>query len=192
MAPSSFQRYLVTIIVSSLIIAMLITVLWWLRAKIETSRATLEESQNRVMTLEGERSQARLLASMLKKRAHDLERVRALLIIDRERPVAFIEAMEGMARRIGSTVKLTINPNKQEAGILAFQVVITGSEASVLTMLRAIELMPYEISIDELRFQGNREAAGAMGHAVRTLGGGGSGGRDDSTTIILNLRVKTL
>ncbi|MDZ4299800.1 MAG: hypothetical protein U1A26_02675 [Candidatus Sungbacteria bacterium] len=190
MTGASYRRYVLTIIVSALIVAGLVGMLWWLWRMIEVSRAMLEESQSRAAILKDQRSQARILAGLLKKRADDLERVRALLILYRDRPVAFVEAIEALAQRTGTFVKLTIDSNNQEAMILAFHAVITGSEASVRTMLRAVELMPYHVSIDELRFQGNREAIGGGGRIVRILNRGE--GSDNSTMLTLTLRVRTL
>lgn len=187
---SSFRWYLMTIIASALIVIGLLGALWWLWGRIEASRAALEESQNRVALLEDQRFQARILMELLKKRAHDLERVRTLFIVDHERPIAFIEAMEALAERTGASIKLTIDSNNRDAKILGLHAVITGSEANVQTMLRAVELVPYQISIDELAFQGNHGAVGGAGHAARALNG--NRGSDDSTILTLTLRVHTL
>ncbi len=190
MTDTSFRRYLITIIVCSLIIAGLLGVFWWLSRKITASRAALEESQNRVVILEDQRSQARILAGLLKKRAHDLDRIRNVFIVDRKRPIAFIDAMEALAQGTGTSIKMTIDPNNKDPQVLGFQAVIAGSETGLRTMLRAVELAPYQISIDNLIFQDGREAAGGIGHAVRTLSG--NGGNGDSATLTLTLLVKAL
>ncbi len=125
---------------------------WWLSSQIARFEETLAAINEQLASLEATRISARSGAVMLETRRADLEKLR-MFFADKDRPIAFIEAIEELARRTGTTATLTIAEGVNTSDAVPFKMIIEGREDRALAMLKLVELMPYQIAITDLSFQ---------------------------------------
>lgn len=127
-------------------------IFWYLSSGVREIGAELETIELQIVRLEKERASAVLSAELAKRRPADITRIRAFFV-NRERPVAFIEALEGLARDTGVEILLNAEERASRPGFLAFRIGLKGAKEGLLTHLRLMELMPYKISVEDVVFR---------------------------------------
>lgn len=123
----------------------------WLAGRITNYHTTLAALDEKIAVLETRRLQARRGEQILTRRIKDFERVKASFV-SRARPVALVEYVENLAVRTGNTLVLEIIESAPPDE-LALRLTAEGAVETVQKFVQLIELMPYQISIDELIFQ---------------------------------------
>lgn len=156
---------------------------WLMIRSIKNFGQSFQNIANKIAAHEEDREQARHADALVKKRETDIKKVKEFFI-DRKEPVLFIEQLEEIARTTRNKVALTIDEEKGETNSLMFRVSVQGSEATVRMMLTLIELMPYQIAVEDIIFE-KREDVEVLAK------GGGAGGNAPSTLLVL-LRVQSL
>lgn len=114
-------------------------------------RTTLEILDAQISALEEKRMHARRIDTLLKGRAADLARVKASFV--ERRPIALIEEIERIADHTKNNLVLEIIEDGSVPRDVELRLSIEGSEQSVRAMLQLIELLPYQVSIDDLTFE---------------------------------------
>lgn len=99
-----------------------------------------------------ERRRAKLSEAVMAHRADDVARI-AAFPISRASPVAFLEAVEGMAARTGATVAIDVDEGRTTETSLRFRFTVEGIEQNVLRFVQALELLPYRLDILEMGLQ---------------------------------------
>ncbi|QQG45575.1 MAG: hypothetical protein HYW89_01460 [Candidatus Sungiibacteriota bacterium] len=124
----------------------------WLGNSVREASENIKKTKAGIVLLEEERKSARVSTKFLEDRVKDFSRIEAFTV-DRERPVAFIEFLEGMAKKTNNLMALDFDEIKSKGKALFFRVTIDGSESSTRQYLRLLELAPFEIRPEELIFQ---------------------------------------
>lgn len=142
-----------------------------LAGRVLASRNKLAEIQASIHMREERRAGAKTLAATLGARQADIARIRSFFI-DPVRPLGFIEALEELGRRTDTAVAIDVNEQKRDAAHLGFRITLEGTEESLITMARLIELLPYDVSMEEFMFQRlSPDAAGQIPAPVRLFVG---------------------
>lgn len=149
---TSSGKFAVTSSAALAAVGVSLVIFFMLSRYVSTSAARFEEIEFRISTLEEERKFADLAKNFLVERAGDLERVRRFSP-NRERPVELIEAFEALARKTGNSSVLDFDEEKSKTAGLVFRVTVDGTEKNIRRYLKLLELMPYQISVEDLTFQ---------------------------------------
>ncbi|OGZ96772.1 MAG: hypothetical protein A3J10_02425 [Candidatus Sungbacteria bacterium RIFCSPLOWO2_02_FULL_54_10] len=108
-----------------------------------------------------ERQSARASEVLLRNRQEDIRRIGAFFV-PRHGPIAFIEAVEYVASRTGNTISLDIDENVGGERALRFRLTVEGGANGLVDFMRAVELLPYKIDIQDMVFQDTSPAGGAL------------------------------
>lgn len=127
-------------------------ILIWLLQQVKTSNITLRGMEEKITELEVKRKMASEIQTLLQDRAKDLARISSFSV-DKERPVVFIEALEEAAKKSGNRVTIGFSEGKSKNKDIFFQLVVEGSESSVLKYLKLLEFLPYKIKVEEVALQ---------------------------------------
>ena len=117
-----------------------------------SAKNSLTDIETRIANLEEERRWIGTASGALKERKQDVNRIKAFFA-PRERPLAFVEALEDVARRARTRITLALDQSRAEADALTFQATVEGSESGLATMLELIETMPYSLAIERLNYE---------------------------------------
>ncbi|MDZ4284390.1 MAG: hypothetical protein U1A28_01020, partial [Patescibacteria group bacterium] len=98
-----------------------------------------------------ERRSARASEVLLREREKDISRI-STFFVSRRSPIAFIEAVEYAAGKTGNTIVLDIDESAGGESALRFRLMAEGKESGLLVFLRALELLPYKIDIQDMLF----------------------------------------
>lgn len=145
------------IFITSFIAALLLGFLAWsflrLNRGADELRAKLNDIQIKVLFNEQERKAIRLAQSTKDEYKSDLERI-SKIFVKKDQPIGLVEDLEGLAKASGNLFVIDLDENKSAEGKnLFFRVAVDGTQTSVIRYLKALELMPYKISVREMVFQ---------------------------------------
>lgn len=161
---SPFQRLVATTAAMAILIAALAAGILCLAQRVYTFRRELIAAEANVVTAEANRVSTKRASAILKENEAGIARIERFFI-DREQPVEFIERLEAVARATRNKISLNVNEAGNGANSLSFRVRLEGTAASVRTMLHALELLPYQLSIDEIAFTQSETGWSAVGNA---------------------------
>ena len=181
---SLFQRFLLTSAFLAVIIVACGAGYWWMYASIGGFSGSLDAIAEKIASREQDRVKANHVGTTLKKRASELARINGLFV-SKTQPVNFIEDLEAIGRATGSDVKVAANEAGDSTDMLVFHLTASGSSSGLRRMVRLIELMPYEVVIDDVSYQTGGIATGGNGLSVAP-------GPLLGATLAATLRVKTL
>ena len=135
----------------------------------------LGELQSKLEGLREDRDRAKDLAVILKRQDKNLDRI-GEFFVNRERPVAFIEAVERIAVSSGNAIALDVDEGRNDERHLGFRLTAEGEEDNLLRYVRLLEALPYKLEIGEIIFQ----------RRVSDSSTGRTGGK---SSLIISLRV---
>lgn len=133
-----------------------------------------------------DRETARSAASLVRARAGDLNRIRNFFV-DREHPVAFVEALERVAMNTDTTLVLDVDEGSSAKDTLLFRLTVEGDRAGVIRYVRVLEAMPYVMQVDEMLL----EKVSPESYRARVSSGRTPDGRVPTTRLLLTILVKT-
>lgn len=128
---------------------------------IRTDTAAIMKKKMELADLEAKRDQIKLLGESLKSSENDLNKLKSL-IVSRNEPLEFVEAVYASAESSGFEIKSVVYLRKQSAKKEAesttsdpliyplLRVSGGGSESSAKKFVSLIELLPYEVEIRNL------------------------------------------
>ena len=178
-----YQKFILTAAFILLLVSSLGASLWFITVSIKNAGQSFQDIADKIASKEENRERARSVNALAKKREADIKRVKQFFI-DRKEPVLFIEQLEEIARATRNKVLLNIDEGTGETNSLAFRVNVEGSEAGVRKMFQLIELMPYQVVVQDIAFEKKED--------VELLAKGGGEGSNAPSTLFLLIRVKTL
>ncbi|MDP3710369.1 MAG: hypothetical protein Q8R29_01450 [bacterium] len=147
------HKIFATSLIAVILLISLVWSFWKLNSLAVSLRTKLNEIHAEVFFAEHERKAIRLAEATMGERSDDLARINKVLI-NKEKPVDFVEDLEGLAKASGNLFVIDLDENKSgESKDLFFRLAVDGTEKSVMRYLKALELMPYKISIKELALQ---------------------------------------
>ncbi|MBI2640413.1 MAG: hypothetical protein HYW91_00830 [Candidatus Sungbacteria bacterium] len=147
------QKFLMTLVSSILLVGIFIAIFWWLSVNVQGGIEELRRIETEISASEAERKSARAFEELSEARDGDLERIRGFSP-NRERPVEFIENLEMAAKDTGNSITLDFDEGRSKTnGRLIFRVTAEGDENGPRNYLKLLELMPYEIRIEDVVFQ---------------------------------------
>lgn len=123
----------------------------YMASSIARAKTALVEVKQEIISAEAERKEARSLKKTLEERDADIARINKF-IINRQSPIEFIEELENLARRTQNSIILDVQ-NEKNGPDLSFRLTLEGSQDSVTKYLRALELLPYEIQVEDIAYQ---------------------------------------
>ncbi len=173
---TSFQKLLISAAISTVVLLSAFGVYVWTYKSAGDFREQLVELELEVQKLELERQLARKFSGLAKERGGDITRIKKFLV-DRERPVVFIEDLEGLAQKSQVLLALDFDEGKSKGNELFFRVTADGSERALHKFIAALELVPYEITLNEFLLQkiSEKEIPAAVGPAPETSSRYGAG-----------------
>jgi hypothetical protein len=178
---SSPQKFILTIFLSVLMVAGALGVFWFLFVSLGRLEETQEFHLGEAARLEEKRKNIRGTLQILKSNPVGADRLNAFLV-NRERPLAFIEGVEQLAKYTGNSVSIDLIESQATKDALAFRLTVEGELPRLIRYLALLENMPYGVSFEEFSYQ--RTAS----ELIRA-----SGGKEiPPSRLILLLKVKTL
>lgn len=150
------QKCITAVLVSLPILGVLAWGYWVIAESVARSDTVFAEIQTGLASLEEARRDAGKAEALMERRREDFIRI-SNFFVDRERPVAFIEDIEKLARLTGNEISLTIAEGAGARDAILFRITIDGTDGSVFKMLKLMELMPYHLTINDIAFQRSRQ-----------------------------------
>lgn len=114
----------------------------------------LGELRSKTEKMRGDRELADDLALILERRRSDLDRISAVFV-NRARPVAFIETLEGLASSSGNKIAIDIIDQKSDERHLGFRLTVEGEDQNLLRYVRLLETLAHKLEMEEAVFQKN-------------------------------------
>ncbi len=152
MRPGPTQKLILASFLSIFAVGISGYVFWWINQYIRNSQFIFSSLESQISTLEEERKAARRASSLLEERSIDIDRIDRLLV-ERTRPVDFIETLEGLAKRTKNNLALDFDEGQSSADTMIFRLTVEGTEPQVRKYLLLVELLPHKISIIDLNWQ---------------------------------------
>lgn len=177
---SAKQKLIFTIIFSLVASSLSAFGFWILVSGIADAQKGMRDGDSKIVAFDADRKSARRARTILKERSEDLSRIRNVLV-DRERPISFIETLETYAKTVGVATTLGVDEANKEAGTLTFRLALEGKEQNILTYLSLIELLPFETKVINLNF--SRTPKNEVAVSIKEV--------PQTTQLILSLTVKT-
>lgn len=177
------KKFFITIIAAVLAAAALAALYGWLYSHIRKEKERLSGFEYDISLSEKGRAAARSLSVLFSEHEADIRRIENFFV-DPNQPVDFIESLERLARQTGNHAVLSIESAPKDQHMFSFRLSAEGAEEKLIKYVRMLELLPYEIHMDEISLQ-------------RSLGQEtGSGGAKESSVapthrLTLLIRVKT-
>ena len=137
----------------------------WLNMRVGGLQLRLTNIQERTEALSEERESAKRICNLFAERHEDVARINNFFV-DEKSPITFIEALEELGRTTRNLVTIDLDQAFSKDGLLGFRLNVEGSEESLLRYLSAVELMPYEITVEEWSF---RRGAGSAESSAGSL-----------------------
>ena len=176
------QKLIFTSGISLAVMAILAWTFFYLAYGVINARSSAGIIMERIAKVEAEIAQARTFKGILKDRGDDIAYIEKLFV-DRERPVELIERLESTASSTRAALLIDLDARSADEEFLALRLTLEGSNQSILKYLSLLELLPYEIKIDEIAFQrsGNEQP--------KIVGSGPAGAR--TSRLLLSIGVRT-
>ena len=170
---SAHKKLFLTLLESLLAIVILGGAHFFVSGRILDLRAALFETQEKIHVREEERANVRILSLIFKERQSDFERMKKFFP-DRKEPIEFIEYLEALGRIGGTSVSLTTDDARSKQDALFFQLTTEGEEENVRRIIRAFDLLPYDVSVQEinLRREGTEKKANGVLSSTSAHGSG--------------------
>ncbi len=176
------KRFIATIILAVVCNILLGVLYWWLYIYVSGARMSLSKVKSDIASSGEDRKAVRAADLIFAERKDDLARIEKFFI-DSKQPVDFIESLENLARATRNQITLSVDSGIREQRMLAFRLSLDGSKENLLRYLALLELLPYEIHVDEISLQ--RAEGFEAGAAV------GQSGTSPAHRLSLLFRVKT-
>lgn len=154
-----FQKLSAGILLSLVLTVVSGGVFVWIYLQVRDSAERLTRIETEIAMLEEERRRARSADFISEEKKEEISRLDAFLIPG-DKPIEFIEDLEKIARGTANKVTLDLVTEKAAGGAFSFRITAEGTEESVARHLLLIELLPHEISVEDLTFQKLRTAPG--------------------------------
>lgn len=175
-------KFILTVLSSILAIAASLAVFWLLYANAGSLDETKAVHLAEAARLEEKRKNIRRTLQTIEANPVGVERLNAFLA-DRERPIAFIEAVEELADETGNSVSLDLIGPETAKDALSFRLTVDGELPRLIRYLALLENMPYGIGLEEISYQRI---------ASELLRAAGAGNETPPSRLILLLKVKAL
>lgn len=119
---------------------------------VKVSRNNLQDIAGKIILTNTDRIAVQDLSELFKQREIDINRLNNLSV-NKNRPLNFIQHMEIIAHLTGSLLALRAEEVKSDPSVLLFHITADGNETGLRNLIKLIETLPYEISIDNFSFQ---------------------------------------
>lgn len=179
---SSKQKLIFTSGISLVVSIALAWAFFYLASGVIGARSSAETVMQRIAKVEAEIAQANTFKSILEDRGDDIAHIEKLFV-DRERPIELIERLESAATSTRVVLSIDLGAQSSNEEFLDLRLTLEGSDQGLLKYLSLLELLPYEIKIEEITFQrsGNEQS--------RAAGSGPAGARN--SRLLLSIGVRT-
>lgn len=152
MRKTIFKNLIVTIFFSSLFVLLSGWVFVWLVLQVWSVSFDIQVAKSKAAALELERKEVRSMNMLFEERREAIERFSKFFVNYRE-PVEFIETLEDLARKTGNILSIDLALGSPGLKELPLRLNIEGSEKNVLRYLKLLELLPYQILVEDIGFQ---------------------------------------
>lgn len=152
MRKTIFKNLIATILFSSIFVILSVWVFVWFALRVWDMPFDIQVAKSRAAALDMERKEARAMSILFEERREAIERFSKFFVNYRE-PVGFIETLEDLARKTGVILAIDLALGAPGANELPLRLNIEGSERNVLRYLRLLELLPYQILVEDIGFQ---------------------------------------
>lgn len=164
------HQFIAVTALSLLIVSGAGFVFWRLSESVVRNDAAVSEIRSRIDGFVQERAAAKALGAILVKRQDDLVRI-GRFFIDRRQPVAFLEALEALARATGNAVVIELDEGRSDRQYLGFRITVDDDWQGILHYVELFEKMPYVIEIQEITYQNlvadsSRKISGPSGRLI--------------------------
>ncbi|TSC78229.1 MAG: hypothetical protein G01um101433_346 [Parcubacteria group bacterium Gr01-1014_33] len=122
-----------------------------------TFRQSIRE---RIEVLEGKQEEARKLSLIFREHRSEFDRMKKSFI-DPQSPIGFVEQIEALGRATGNSVSFLVDEGKSDARSFLFNVEVKGTRENIVRMVRALEVFPYSLAFEEIRFRASGQDGGA-------------------------------
>lgn len=143
------QNFVLTCAILSLALAGFIFGIWLETKYIITQANKISKNREELSNIQKQREELRLSSYFLKENHSAIQELLAFFV-DPKQPIAFIKTLEKLALLTNTKISIpTASKNKQE-NILNFSIALEGEKNNVLQYLKLLELLPYDISINDI------------------------------------------
>ena len=171
-----------SIVAASLSMLLWVCVFWFLISGIVQGGADSAGAQGEISRLVQTRANAKAAAAVMRERRDDILRIQNFFV-DRERPIAFLKSLEGIAGALGVTLAVDVDSTEDDKNSLAFRLALGGTREGVMRALALIERMPYGVVVQDASYE--EVSSSGTGSTVR------SGGTPSSRlTLLIRVRAQ--
>ena len=156
---TTFQQFVSTAFFAVFAVAVFSGAYFWMFNQIGKLGASVEEDRDKILFLEEEWKAVHRIDILLSKREADVLRIKNFFV-EPEKVVEFIESMEALAKNIGNKISIDFDEAKSSGENYYFRFTVDGTAEGVIGYLRALELYPAEIRIQDFIFQRLLQAVG--------------------------------
>ena len=146
------KKLIATVIISVMIILFSAGAFWQFSRNMQNNKESLRDTLAKIAQLEEEKKAAQSAKDLLKQRSADLARIENVSV-NRKEPLEFIEALETLGRDTKNLISLDFDESRREENRLFFRLTVEGTEQSARQYLKLLELMPYQIQVEDVFFQ---------------------------------------
>lgn len=154
---SAATKLISAIVLAGAIALLTITAFIWFFFYVKNMESRFTAIESKISTMEDNRAAAKRAIGTIREDASALQRI-SKFFIDRENPVSFIEELETLARDTHNTISLNINEQKSTSDSFVFHLTLDGDTSSVMRYLTLLELLPYEIIVQDIGYQEHESA----------------------------------
>ncbi len=123
---------------------------WFVASGVMRDDAVRADIAARLDGFAQDRARAQAFSVLRAERQEDITRM-SEFFVDRARPVAFLQALEGLGRATGTTIAIEVDDAASDTEHLGFRVVVEGSgQKNMARFARLLERLPYVITVGEI------------------------------------------
>ncbi len=159
-------KFIITVGIALAGVAVSCVLFWSVLFGVRGGAEALRALNGEIDTLRDGRKHFSEISGILEKKDGDIGRIEQFFV-DRNDPLVFIKALEGLAKTTGTALDISLQDAKAGNNTFAFQLAVEGSASGITRFVRLLEQMPYGVHVDDVLFQ----EIGGRGDVPRSTGG---------------------
>ncbi len=135
---------------SAALLAVSAWLFWFVASGVARDDAARAEIAARLDGFVLDRSRAQAARGLRAERQEDIARVLGFFV-NRARPIAFLQMLEGLGRETGSAVAIEVDDAASDSTHLGFRVIVEGGgQQGMIRFVRLLERLPYLITVTRI------------------------------------------
>lgn len=144
------QKLIAASAVSATLLTGYVWFFWFVASGVMQNNAVRADIVARLDGFARDRSRAQGASALRAERHEDITRLLGFFV-DRARPIAFLQMLEGIGRATGSAVVIEVDDAASDEAHLGFRVIVEGGgQNSMIRFVRLLERLPAVITVTQI------------------------------------------